>query len=111
MAEQQTAALAVTAVTAALAAQVMVAQEVKEETGNSLWVLTRFQMVAPVVQAVLAVLAVRAALPMVTAAMGGLVEEAALLMVEAVEMDMMRVRPQIMVILLAAQAAQAAQAA
>jgi hypothetical protein len=84
---------------AARAAQVMVVQEVKAETGNSLWVLTRFQMVVQVVQAVLAVQAVRVALPMVTAAMAGLVEKAALLMVEAVDMDMMRVRPQIMVIL------------
>jgi hypothetical protein len=83
---------------AARAAQVMVAQEVKAETGNSLWVLTRFQMVAQAVLAVLAVKAVRAALPMVTAVMAGLVEKAALLKVEAVEMDMMRVRLQVMVI-------------
>jgi hypothetical protein len=52
-----------------------------------------------VVQAVRAVQVVRAALPMVTAAMAALVEKAALLIVEAVEMDMMRVRPQIVVIL------------
>ncbi len=77
----------------------MVAQEVKAETGNSLWVLTRFQMVAPVVQAVVVVPAVRVALLMVTVAMAGLVEKAALLKVAAVEMDMMRVRPQIMVFL------------
>ena len=91
--------MAALAALAALAAQVMVAQEVKAETGNSLWVLTRFQMVAPAAQAVLVVPAVRVALPMVTAAMAGLVEKAALLKVAAVEMDMMRVRPQIMVFL------------
>ena len=77
----------------------MVAQEVKAEMGNSLWVLTRFQTVAPVVQAVVVVPAVLVVLLMVTVAMGGLVEKAALLKVAAVEMDMMRVRPQIIVFL------------
>jgi hypothetical protein len=108
LAEQQTAALEVTAVTAvleamvvqqmrelvgagvaALAAQVMVAQEVKAETGNSLWVLTRFQMVAPAVQAVLAVLAVRVALPTATVVTEVPAEMAERLMVVLAEKDAM----------------------
>ena len=72
-----------------MVAQVMVAQEVKAETGNSLWVLTRFQMVAPAVQAVLAVRAVRAALPMVTAVTEVPAEMAERLMVVLAEKDAM----------------------
>jgi hypothetical protein len=81
--------MAVQAALAALAAQVMVAQEVKAETGNSLWVLTRFQMVAPVVQAVQAVLAVRAALPLVRVVTEVPVEMAERLMVVLAEKDAM----------------------
>ena len=62
---------------AAQADQVMEVQEVKVETGNLLWVLTRFQMVAPVVQEVPADPAVPVVLLMVTAATAGLVEKVA----------------------------------
>ena len=84
---------------AAQADQVMVVREVKEETGNSLWVLTRFQMVALVVLEAPAAPAVQVVLQMVTAVMADLVEKAALLMVEAVEKDIMPLQHLMMVFL------------
>ena len=84
---------------AAQADQVMVVREVKEETGNSLWVLTRFQMVALVVLEAPAAPAVPVVLLMVTAALAALLEKAAQLMVEPVEMDMMPVQRLMMVFL------------
>ena len=77
----------------------MAVQEVKVEMGNSQWVLTRFQMVAPVVQEAPAAPAVPVVLQMVTAVMADLVEKAALLMVEAVETDIMPLQHLMMVFL------------
>ena len=108
MAEQQAAALAVTAALAAsaamvvqlmtmvvqaalaaLAAQVMVAQEVKAETGNSLWVLIRYQMVVTAGMGVRVIPAEMAERPTATVVTEVPAEMAERLMVVLAEKDAM----------------------